>query len=88
MPHATPRSVRANCMETIKGLVKRLKKVKYQDLCRYIMRQYSITRSTFQRYIKDLIDIGLISINDDHLIWVEEEIDFESPEKKGGEREE
>jgi len=86
MPHATPRSVRANCMETIKGLVKRLKKVKYQDLCKYVMRQYSITRSTFQRYIKDLIDIGLIAMNDDHLIWVEEVIDFETTERKEGKK--
>jgi len=73
-------------METIKGLVKRLKKVKYEDLCKYIMRQYSITRSTFQRYIKDLIDIGLIAMNDDHVVWVEEEIDFETRETKEGKK--
>ncbi|MEM1590165.1 MAG: hypothetical protein QW175_07095 [Candidatus Bathyarchaeia archaeon] len=76
MAYATPRSVRANCLATIKGLLKRKKRIKKKQLKAYVMREYNITEKTFEQYIKDLIEIGLIKQNSDELEWVEESIEL------------
>jgi predicted transcriptional regulator len=71
MTYSTPRSVRTNCLETMKGILRQRKRVKQEALKIYIMRQYNITSQTFQRYLKDLIDIGLVKVNSDVLEWME-----------------
>jgi hypothetical protein len=77
MTYSTPRSVRANCMATIKGLLKEKKRIKKKALRNYIMRLYGITDVTFERYIKDLIEIGLVKENSDVLEWSEQDIELE-----------
>jgi predicted transcriptional regulator len=71
MTYSTPRSVRANCLETMKGILRDRKKVKLESLKIYIMRRYNITSQTFHRYLKDLIDIGLVKVNSGVLEWIE-----------------
>jgi hypothetical protein len=41
------------------------------------MRLYGITEVTFERYIKDLIEIGLVKEHSDVLEWSEQDIQFE-----------
>ena len=72
--YSTPRSVRANCIATMKGLLRERKKIKKKALKAYIMRLYNITELTFERYVKDLIEMGLVKENSDVLEWVEEEV--------------
>ena len=71
MTYSTPRSVRTNCLETIKGILRKRKKVKLEALRVYIMRQYNITSQTFERYLKDLIDVGLVKVNSNTVEWME-----------------
>ena len=76
MTYSTPRSVRANCLATIKGLLKRKKRINKKQLKAYIMREYNITEKTFEQYIRDLIEIGLVKQNSEELEWVEEPIEI------------
>jgi len=80
--YATPRSVRANCIGTMKSLIQKLGKVEEKKLKQYILRTFNIRPETFDRYIKDLTIAGLIKVNSKNIVWVEEEIDFTPKEKK------
>jgi PBP1b-binding outer membrane lipoprotein LpoB len=73
MTYSTPRSVRTNCIETMKGILRKRKKVSLEALKIYIMRQYNITSQTFHRYLKDLIEIQLVKVNSGIVEWIEEE---------------
>jgi PBP1b-binding outer membrane lipoprotein LpoB len=77
MTYSTPRSVRTNCIETMKGILRKRKKVSLKALQIYIMRQYNITSQTFHRYLKDLIDIQLVKVNSGIVEWIEEETKVE-----------
>lgn len=76
MTYSTPRSVRNNCLTTIKGLLKRKKRINKKQLKAYIMREYNIAEKTFEQYIRDLIEIGLVKQNSEELEWVEEPIEI------------
>jgi len=80
MTYATPRSVRARCLALMKSLIQESNKVKISALKIYIMRKYLIRPETFDRYLEELVEMKLITINSDTALWVNEEISLEAEE--------
>ncbi|MEM0121732.1 MAG: hypothetical protein QW688_09895 [Thermoprotei archaeon] len=74
--YVNPRTVRAYCFAAIKGLLKQKKRMDKEQLKAYIMREYNIAEKTFERYILDLINVGLVKQNNGELEWVEEPIEI------------
>lgn len=64
---------RRNCINFIKRHLKENRKVSKAELRRQIMLRFDFSGTTADRYISDIITMRLVTVNDDHLVYVEPE---------------
>jgi hypothetical protein len=76
------RNFRRNCIEGIKDLLKSNKKMSVYDLKVEIMKRFTVSEYTAQKYIKEIVMMGVARLNDDHVIYIFDQADFEKKKEK------
>lgn len=70
---------RLNCIDFIKRFLKENKKVTKEKMKVEIMKRFSFSSSTADRYINDIVIMGIARLNSEHLVYVN--IDAEEEER-------
>ena len=72
---------RLNCIDFIKRFLRENKKVTKEKMKVEIMKRFSFSASTADRYISDIVLMGIARLNSEHLVYV----NIDTEEEKRGE---
>ena len=72
---------RLNCIDFIKRFLRENKKVTKETMKVEIMKRFNFSASTANRYIDDIVIMGIARLNSEHLVYV----NIDAEEEKRGE---
>jgi hypothetical protein len=64
-----PITARNKRLNLVKNIVQKNRRVHRSAIYSALLSSYGVSRKTIDGYIEDLIYMGLVELNDDHLVW-------------------